>query len=277
MGNRITFDEISQQLCSIYRVALCNFQNEVQNDSPYLVRYGQLESVIGNFCKEATDGFIRFKSFHRTQDVILHHSQGKAGYLSGKMHRLTFAKVQQGLAILVCNFSSPTFGINSIRFKEAKRKVCSQQPIPVSLTSSFAKEQTDWHAIQLNVHCTIGTAKRFVVPACLLLVQVLDDLLGVHITMLRCIVGFAQFDHAQQVAFDMSAGNETHKLSVCKPAIYEQVVEADTSLDGILDHIYGLVCLLHQVFVHTLLYRLSLVVLGIASLTLLISLSLIHI
>ena len=45
MGNRITFDEICQQLCSIYRVTLCSFQNEVQNDSPYLVRYGQLESV----------------------------------------------------------------------------------------------------------------------------------------------------------------------------------------------------------------------------------------
>ena len=29
MGNRITFDKISQQLCSIYRVTLCSFQNEV--------------------------------------------------------------------------------------------------------------------------------------------------------------------------------------------------------------------------------------------------------
>lgn len=66
----------------------------------------------------------------------------------------------------------------------------------------------------------------------------------------------------------------THKHSVCKPAIYEQVIKANISLDGILNHIYGLVCLLYQVFVHTLLYRLSLVALGIASLTLLISKSL---
>ena len=66
----------------------------------------------------------------------------------------------------------------------------------------------------------------------------------------------------------------THKYSVRKPVNYEQVIKANISLDGILDHIYGLVCLLHQVFVHTLLYRLSLVVLGIASLTLLISKSL---
>lgn len=84
MGNRITFDEICQQLCSIYRVTLCCFQNEIQNDSPYLVRYGQLESVIGNLSKEAADGFIRFKSLHCTQDVILHHCQSEASNLSGK-------------------------------------------------------------------------------------------------------------------------------------------------------------------------------------------------
>lgn len=173
MGNRITFDEICQQLCSIYRVTLCSFQNEVQNNSPYLVRYGQLESVIGNLSKEATDGFIRFKSLHCTQDVILHHCQSEASNLSGKMYRLAFSKVQQGLAILVCNFGSPSSGINTIRFKEAKRKVCGQQPIPVSLASSLAKEQTDWHTIQLNVHCTIGTAKYFVVFACLLLCRCL--------------------------------------------------------------------------------------------------------
>ena len=174
MGNRITFDEICQQLCSIYRVTLCCFQNEVQNDSPYLVRYGPLESVIGNLSKEAADGFIRFKSLHCTQDVILHHCQSEASNLSGKMYRLAFAKVQQGLTILVCNFGSSSSGINTIRFKEAKRKVCGQQPIPVSLASSFAKEQTDWHAIQLDVHCTIGTAKHFVVFACLFLLLVLS-------------------------------------------------------------------------------------------------------
>ena len=100
MGNRIIIDEICQQLRCIYRVALRNLQYEVQNESPYFVRNGQFESVIGDLSKEAADGFIRFKSLHRAQDVILHHCQGEAGYLSGKMHRLTFTKVQQGLTVL---------------------------------------------------------------------------------------------------------------------------------------------------------------------------------
>lgn len=141
MGNRITFDEICQQLCSIYRVTLCSFQNEVQNNSPYLVRYGQLESVIGNLCKETTDGFIRFKSLHCTQDVILHHCQSEASNLSGKMYRLAFAKVQQGLTILVCNFGSPSSGINTIRFKEAKRKVCGQHPFQFPLRPRLQKHK----------------------------------------------------------------------------------------------------------------------------------------
>ena len=70
MGNRISFDEISKQLRSIYGVMLCYIQDEIQNDAPYLVRYGQFESVIGELSKEAADGFIRFKSLHRAQDVI---------------------------------------------------------------------------------------------------------------------------------------------------------------------------------------------------------------
>ena len=40
-------------------------QNEIQNESLYFVRYGQLKSVIGNFRKEATYGFIRFKEAKR--------------------------------------------------------------------------------------------------------------------------------------------------------------------------------------------------------------------
>ena len=86
-------------------------------------------------------GFIRFKSLHCTQDVILHHCQSEASNLSGKMYRLAFANVQQGFTILVYNFGCTSSGINTIRFKEAKRKVCSQQPIPVSLASSLEKNK----------------------------------------------------------------------------------------------------------------------------------------
>ena len=105
--------------------------------------------------------------------------------------------------------------------------------------------------------------------ACFILLQTLDDLLGIHITILRSIVGFAQLDHSQRVTGDMSVGNETDELCACKPAIHEQVIQADTSLHSILDHIYCLVSLLHQVFIHTLFYSLSLMVLAIASLALL--------
>ena len=117
MGNRISFDEISKQLRSIYGVMLCYIQDEIQNDAPYLVRYGQFESVIGNLCKKTTNSFIRLKSLHRTQDVILHHCQGETCDLGGKMYGLALAQVQQGLTVLVCDFGSPTSGVYTICLK----------------------------------------------------------------------------------------------------------------------------------------------------------------
>lgn len=269
MGNRIFFDKISKQLRSIYGVTLRYVQDNLQDDNPYLVRNRQFERVVGDISKKTTNGFIRFKSLHRTQDVILHHGQGETCDLSGKMYRLALAQVQQGLAILVCNFSCPASGIKTVCFEEAKGVVGCKQTIPVALTSTLAEEQAHRYTIQLNVHHTIGAAKRSVVLTAFQLLLVLDDLLGIHLSILRSIVGLAQFYNAQQVTLDMSACNEAHELCVCKPAIYEQVIKTDTSLDGVLDHVYGLVRFLHQVFIHALLYRLALVVFGEASLPLL--------
>ena len=49
----------------------------------------------------------------------------------------------------------------TICFGEAKRKVCCQLAVPISLAATLTKEQTDRHAIQLNVHRTITTAEHF--------------------------------------------------------------------------------------------------------------------
>ena len=268
MGNRISFDEISKQLRSIYGVMLCYIQDEIQNDAPYLIRYGQFESVIGNLCKKTTNSFIRLKSLHCTQDVILHHCQSETCDLGGKMYGLALAQVQQGLTVLVCDFGSPTSGVYTICLKKAEEKIGCQQAVPITFATSFAEEQTNRYAIQLNVHRAICAAKSSVVLTCLRLLLVPDDLLGIHLTRFCGVVGLAQLYHAQQMTLDMPAGYESHELGVGKPAIYKQVIETDTSLDGILDHVNGLVCLLHQVFVDTLLYRLILVVFGKASLPL---------
>ena len=204
MGNRISFDEISKQLRSIYGVILCYIQDEIQNDAPYLIRYGQFESVIGNLCKKTTNSFIRLKSLHRTQDVILHHCQGETCDLGGKMYGLALAQVQQGLTLLVCDFGSPTSGVYTICLKKAEGKIGCQQAVPITFATSFAEEQTNRYAIQLNVHRAICAAKSSVMLTCLRLLLVPDDLLGIHLTRFCGVVGLAQLYHAQQMTLDIS-------------------------------------------------------------------------
>lgn len=138
MGNRFTFYEISQHLWSIYRVPLWSFKKMSKNN-PYLVRYGQLESVIGYLRKETYDDFIHYISLHQIQDVIQHHCQGGISNLTGRIYRLASTKVQQGLVVLECNFPYPTSSINMILFKDGNRKVGKTQPFPVFLRHAYKK------------------------------------------------------------------------------------------------------------------------------------------
>ena len=55
------------------------------------------------------------------------------------------------------------------------------------------------------------------------------------------VLGLAQLDHAYQMTLDVATGNEFHEVCTGKPAVNEQIVETDTSLDGILHHLDGLV------------------------------------
>ena len=80
-----------------------------------------------------------------------------------------------------------------------------------------------------------------------LLLELLDNLVSRQVTPLSMILGLAQFNHAQQMALDMTAGNQTDEVRTCKPAINQQVVEADSSLDGVLHHFDGLIGFLHGI------------------------------
>jgi len=93
------------------------------------------------------------------------------------------------------------------------------------------------------------------------LLQALDDLAGIQVTPFGMVLGLAKLDHAQQMALDVTACNESYEVRICKPAVNEQIVETDTPLDGILHHFDGLVGLLHGVLPDALLDSLSTMVL----------------
>ena len=112
----------------------------MSKNNPYLVRYGQLESVIGYLRKETYDDFIHYISLHQIQDVIQHHCQGGISNLTGRIYRLASTKVQQSLVVLECNFPYPTSSINMILFKDGNRKVGKTQPFPVFLRHAYKKQ-----------------------------------------------------------------------------------------------------------------------------------------
>ena len=147
----IIINESANQLTCISRDQLCYFQDGIQYKFPYLVRYGQLERFISSICKECPNGFIRFKTLHGTEYVVLHQGQRKTGNLCREMNRLTFSEIQERLAIAISTFCDPAHGVNPVGFKETEFHVSSEQSVPMTITSMFAEEQADCRSSILKI------------------------------------------------------------------------------------------------------------------------------
>ena len=270
MELRIDINNRRKQFAGIGRDDLCDFQYGVQYEFPYSVRYRQLESTRSGFTEEFSDGLVCLKPFYRAKNVVLHHRQRKAGNLCGEMYALAFSEIQQYLHVSICHFGRPTGSVHPVCLEEAEREVGSEQSIPLSIPASFREEQTDGSACKLDINGTIAALQRRVVFDESFLLQALDNLAGIQVAPLGIVLGLAKLDHTQQVALDVAACNESHKICIGKPAVNEQIVEADTTFDGILHHFDGLVGLLHCVLPDALFDSLSTMILAETSLPLLI-------
>lgn len=177
------------------------------------------------------------------------------------MNRLALAQVGQGLQIAIGDFRSPSCGINSVSLEEGETKVCGKQSVPLSPPPTFAEEKTDCCSSEFGVNGAEGASECFAVPTELLCVELPDDFLGSEVSARSLVPGLPEFNHAEEIAFNMSAGNQTYKVGVGEPAVNKQVIKVDTLPDSLFDHFDSLVGLLHQIFVYTLLNSLSFMVL----------------
>ena len=132
-------------------------------------------------------------------------------------------------------------------------------PVPASLR----EEQTHGGTCKLHIDGAVRTSKRSVMFGEALLLELLDNLVGCQITPLGVVFGLPQFDHTNQMALDVAAGNQANEVCTGKPTVNEQIVEADAALDGILHHLDGLVNLRHRVLLDTFLDSLSAMILAI--------------
>ena len=107
----ITINQSIKQFTGIGRYQFCYFQDGIQYKFPYFVRCGQFERVAIGFCKKFANGFVRFKPFYCTEDIVLHHGQGKVCNLCGEVDGLASAEVKQSLAVAISDFCYPTSAI----------------------------------------------------------------------------------------------------------------------------------------------------------------------
>ncbi len=100
MELRIGINNRRKQFAGIGRDRLCDFQDGVQYQFPYLVRGGQLESTSCGLTEKCPNGLVGLKPLHRAKYVVLHHGQREAGNLRREMYALAFTEVEQLLAIV---------------------------------------------------------------------------------------------------------------------------------------------------------------------------------
>lgn len=262
MELRIFLNNGREQLLGVSRDDLCDFKDNFLDKFPYPVHNGHLESTANGFVEESANGFVGFKTLHRREDVVLYHRQREAGYLCGEVARLAFAHVQQGLAIVVGDFNRPSHRVRPVGREELEREVSGEQPIPTALATALAEEQPDGCASIFHVDGAVGAPERLIVLAGSLLLEMFDDLRSVQPTEPGFIGRIAQLDHAQEMARNMTAGNQTDELGVCEPAVHQQIIEAVALEDSHLYHLDSLVGLLHEILLTALLSSLATVVIA---------------
>ena len=260
MELRIGINNRRKQFAGIGRDNLCDFQYGVKYQFPYSVRYRQLESVAGDVTEERPDSFVCLKPLHCAKNVVLHHRQRKAGDLCREVYALTSAEVEQLLLVVICHLGSPSHGVCTICLEEAEREVRGEQSVPLPLPATLREKETYGSSCKLDINRAVSALQCPVVLGKPLLLESFDNLVSRQVTPLSVILGLAQFDHAQQMALDVAAGNQTDEVCTGKPAVNQQIVETDATLDGILHHLDGLVGLLHGVLLDALLNALASIV-----------------
>jgi len=260
MELRIDLNNRRKQFAGIGRDNLCDFQDGVKYQFPYPVRNRQLESIASDISEKCSDGLVCLKPFHRAKNIVLHHRQREAGNLSREVHTLALSEVKQLLAVVISHLGSPASSVCSVCLEEAEREVRGEQSVPLPLPSALREEQTHSGSCKLHVYSAVSALQRPVVLGKPLLLELLDNLFSRQVTPLSVVLGLAQLDHAQQMAFDMAAGNQADEVCTGKPAVNQQIVETDTSLDGVLYHFDSLLGLLHSVLPDTFLDTLPCVV-----------------
>ena len=185
----IFINDCRKQFTGIGRDHLCDFQDGIQNQFPYPVRGGQLESTCCGLTEKCSDGLVGLKPFHCAKYVILHHGQRKAGNLCREMYALAFAEVKQLLTIVISNLGSPAGSVRPVCFEKTERKIRCEQSVPMPIPASLREEQAYGGTCKLYVDGAVGALQGPIVLGESLLLELFDDLVGCQVAPLGMVFG----------------------------------------------------------------------------------------
>ena len=226
-------------------------RDQFLKDPPYLLCDGELYGLSGNLPEEAADSLVVAETFGNGEDVVLQTAQSRGCNLGGEAGALTFAEAKVGLAILEHDFKRPASGIYLPCLEEIQPGVGRKQSVPFAMLGPADEEYPYRHSVECGVKHDIVAFEFAAVLLELEFLAQLDKRRCREVSMpgmVFCLSVLADLDHAEPMAFDVTAMDEPDNLLVGKPAVGQDVTELHTFADGSFYHLFGKFYLGHVVF-----------------------------
>lgn len=231
-------------------------------DTPYLLGDGELYGLSGNLPEESTYGLVVAEAFRDGEDIVLQTAQCGSCNLRCEAGTLAFAEPQIGLAVLEDDFKSPTSGIYLPRLEEVDVHVGGKQTVPFSMTCAADEEYPYRHSAERGVkHDIVAFELAAVLPELEFLAELYKSrcrevsMFG----MVFCLSVLSNLDHAEPMAFDVTAMDELDNLLIGEPAVCQDVTELYATADGSFYHLFGQFYLGHAIFLLPLTEHLAVV------------------
>ena len=141
-----------------------------------------------------------------------------------------------------------------ISFEETKFSIGCQQPSPVAVFCSPAKEEFNLYSGEFYFRLPVVTLQALAVADLLACLKKLQHLSGTFHLPFKTVLGFGHLDHAQEMTPDMSGFDKPYDIGTGKPAVREQIIKTDPFFDGPPDHINSFLDFLLGVLFNSLLY-----------------------
>lgn len=205
-------------------------------DAPDLFGNRQFYRCLRHITEHATDGLIRLIPFDVSEDVVLQHAERDGCNLGREVTTLAFAKIQKPLGFSERDLDGPAHRIYFVRFIGTQGGICGKQRIPFALLAITIEKEFNGCSGKVCRHLTIiETIMSGVFDMTLPLGFSGYDGIRRHGSIGRVVLGLGHFDHAQKMATYMSGLHELDQFLVGEPAVYKQIVEADSLQYGSLE------------------------------------------